>query len=275
MNKTLPLNIQFFAEEESVETQEVAEPVTAENEDVQPESETSEQTQEVAEPVQSQEENARYAAIRRKTEEEAKRKYDKIFAKTFGNHVNPITGKPIQGVDDYLEALSAQQQAQIEAQLKNNGFDTSILKQLIENNPTVRQAQQVMDQQKAEALDRQILNDIAEINKMNPKIKTHEDLANDDSFVAVYEKWQKCGGALSLAESYELVNRDTLTSKKLEAAKQAAINQAKGKSHLETTKGVTIPDNTVDIPASELPVWKEAYPELSMSQLREKYNKTL
>lgn len=275
MNKKLPLNIQFFADEESVETQEVAEPVTAENEDVQPESETSEQTQEAAEPVQSQEENARYAAIRRKTEEEAKRKYDKIFAKTFGNHVNPITGKPIQGVDDYLEALSAQQQAQIEAQLKNNGFDTSILNQFIENNPTVRRAQWVMEQQKAEAQDRQIQNDLAEINKMNPKIKTVEDLSNDASFTAVYEKWQKCGGALSLAESYELVNRDTLTSKKLEAAKQAAINQAKGKSHLETTKGVTIPDNNVDIPENELHVWKEAYPELSMSQLREKYNKTL
>lgn len=287
----LPFNIQFFADEEVLENSVAGEDTTGTDNVPTEGAETpveenptvpSEEIPEVAEPEQKPDVDAQFATIRRKAEEVARKKYeselkkrDAEFARAFGNSVNPVTGKPIQSVDEYLQAYNAQQQAQVEEQLKSIGADPSLISQLIATNPAVRQAQIVMEQQKVEIQDRQIASDITSIGKIDPSIKSIEDLAKNEHFPEIFERWERSGRKESLYDIFRLVNFDTLTSKKAEAAKQAAINQAKGKSHLEASKGVSTSDNMVDIPANELSVWKEVYPELSMSQLREKYNKTL
>jgi hypothetical protein len=59
------------------------------------------------------------------------------------------------------------------------------------------------------------------------------------------------------------------------AITQQAINQAKGKSHLNPVNGVATPDDGVDIPVSELDMWKDAFPNKSAAELKKLYNKTL
>ncbi len=286
--KILPFNIQFFADEEVPENPVVGEETTVtetvqiEGTEIPVEETASEETQEVAEPVQKPDDNAHYAAIRRKAEEEARKKFeseqkkrDAEFARVFGNFINPTTGRPITSVDDYLQAYTLQQQAQIETQLKNSGVDPSMIQQMIDSNPAVRQAQTILEQQKAEAQDRQIANDISLIGKIDPSIKSIQDLAKNEHFPEMYERWQKSGMKESLYDIYRLVNFDTLTSKKAEAAKQAAINQAKGKSHLETTKGVSTSDGLVEVPHSTLTRMRDFYPELTDAEIRKKYNENL
>lgn len=39
--------------------------------------------------------------------------------------------------------------------------------------------------------------------------------------------------------------------------------------------GVSTPDGGVDIPASEIAMWKDTFPDKSMSELKKLYNETL
>lgn len=283
----LPFNLQFFAEDTSENTPEVAEP--AGTDDVQTDGDVSTgdvegvEEPEVAEPEQSPELNAQYAAIRRKAEEDARlkaeteqKKVNAMFAEMFGKMTNPNTGRPIQTAEEYIEAMRYQQRVQAEAQMKQGGVDPSIIQQLIASDPTVREAHEIMERQKVAEQDARIAREIADIAKVNPAIKTVDDLAKDASFPEVYERWEKSGRQESLFDIYRLVNFDTLTSQKSEAAKQAAINQAKGKQHLTKTNGVEQPaTENVPIPDNVLDSWKQAYPNLSMQELTAKYNSVI
>ena len=282
ISNKMPYNLQFFGEsdgEPSVNTQDVAEPAAEPTEPVTDGDggNGEKEPREPAEPVtpQTPEVNAQFAAARRKAEAEMHER-DRKIASLCKDFLNPVTGQPIQTVDDYIEALDAQQRMNTEQMLRDKGIDPSMLEEAISRNPVVMQAQQVMERQKQEEMDRQIANDIQAIGKLNPAIKSIDDLSKDESFVSVYERWQRSNFTESLYDIYRLVNFDKLTSQKADAAKQAAINQARGKNHMEpTSSGVNQNDNLQDIPESELAVWKEYYPNATMTELKQKYNATL
>ena len=80
---------------------------------------------------------------------------------------------------------------------------------------------------------------------------------------------------MRFSEAYKLVNFDRLTSSKGEAAKQAAINQVKGKNHLATGAALNVNDGMEDIPVEALTMYKEAFPEKTMQELKALYNKAL
>lgn len=281
-NTLLPFNLQFFAEGEeptSANTPEPAEPVQEPGNPTEggTDGDLGEKVQDPAEPAaqQTPDVNSQFAAARRKAEAEMRRRDERI-ARMCKDFKNPITGQAIHTVDEYLEALDAQERMNAEQKLRDSGVDPQFLEEAISRNPVVMQAQQVMERQKQEEMDRQIANDIKEIGKLNPAIKNIGDLSKDESFIAVYERWQKSNFTESLYDIYRLVNFDKLTTQRADAAKQAAINQARGKNHMEpTSSGVNQNDNLQDIPESELAVWKEYYPNATMTELKQKYNATL
>lgn len=280
MKKTLlPLNLQFFADGEvSENNQEVAElegtTATEENSEV----ETVEQT-ETNEQVQSAEENARYAAARRRAEQEfaeRQRQEDAEYERRFGNYENPITHQPIRSRKDYFDALDAQEKLQRNQELESKGIDPKVFEDMVNkevaNNPMILQAQELIAQQKKTAFDNQLAEDIKAIQKLDPSIKSVDDifaLDNADQIIALTKD-------LSLADAYKLANFDALMSNKTSATKQAAINSIKGTQHLNSTTGLNTPDDgEVEIPESELGAWKRAFPDASMSELKKKYNRSL
>ena len=76
---------------------------------------------------------------------------------------------------------------------------------------------------------------------------------------------------MSLVDSYKILNYGKATA----AIQQQAINQAKGKSHLNPVNGVATPNEGAEIPQSELAYWKEAFPDKNPAELKKLYNKTL
>ena len=103
-------------------------------------------------------------------------------------------------------------------------------------------------------------------------IKSKEDLVKLENFEDIVKLVEKGN---SLVEAYKLANFDKLVSKKQSAAEQAAINQAKSKSHLQKTGGVADTSTLLEIPERDIAEWKKIYPNLSASQLKEKYNKVI
>ena len=274
---TVGVNESEIAEQTEVvdtETSPSTEAVVEEGADV--ESASTEATAETE--VQSAEDNAKYAAARRQAESEFKARIDKQNAdikRRFGQYKNPITGKPVETLDDYLEALDAQQQKQSERMLEEKGISPDVIQQMINNNPVVREAQYMKEQYEMETANAKLQEDIKAISKIDPSIKTVEDLLNSENYNQVFNYVSNNG--LNIVDAYKLANSSRLAEMQAAAAKQATINSAKSKSHLETTKGVSGMANKAyaPIPSSILEKWKDAYPDLSMEQLTAKYNANL
>ena len=278
----LPLYLQFFAEgEEGATESEVAEPT-----DVEVESSTTEEAEEVSQDseeseVQSAEENAKYAAARRRAEAEfaeRQRREDEEYARRFKDYVNPLTKQPILSKQDYFDALDAQEKMERDEQLRSKGIDPQIFEDLVnkqvENNPYVQQAQVVLQESRKNQLNNLVAEGVKEIAKLNPSVKSIQDVMDGSEKAAQITQYVSNG--VSLADAYKLAHFDDLMSGKVKSAKQAALNNMNGTSHLNQTDGVADGnDNEVEIPQSEIAQWKRAFPHASAAELRKKYNATL
>ena len=263
----------------SVEEQEgVNESDVAEQAEPETESEETGATEEgTAEPApQSDEDNARYAAIRRRAEEDAKKRYDyemnslnQQIAAMCRGITHPKTGQPITNVRDYVDALAIQQRQASEQELQEKGVDPSMIDRMIESNPVVMQAQQVIERSKMAEAQTALQNDLAEITKYDPSIKGINDLASLPNFPEILDRVQR--GA-SLVDAYKMVNFDSFMQHTSDAAKQKAINQMRGKNHLATQgTGVAQSEDYVEVPAEIMNRWKNE--GKTEKQIRELYKK--
>lgn len=270
MRDRMKLNLQFFADEDvsaGVEESNVADSMEVE-EGID---EGATETETVEEEKPEVDVNAIAAAARRKAEAEAKevqRSIDAEYVRRFGNLKNPITGAPIRGQKDYLDALDAQEKLRRESELKEKGIDPALIENLVNNNPIVLEAQKYM----ADAREREVMNEInasvSEITAINPDIKTLDDVPQDVLQMAVEKGY-------SLPDAYKILNFGKMTSQKADAIRQGAINQAKSKAHLAPMNGVVTTDNSIEIPKELRGIWETAFPDKSEAELKKLYNKTL
>ena len=261
----LELDLQHFADEvEDAGANDVEEPATPQEDDMSEsdETETSEETEGDAEPqVQSDEDNARYASIRRKAEEDARRRYEgemdmmnQQIASLCQGITHPTTGKPITNMHEYVDALAEQQRIRRENELKEKGVDPRMIDRMIESNPVVMQARQVIEKSKATEAETALLRDVAEIGKYDPNIKDVKDLLELPNFPDLLDRVNR--GA-SLVDAYKMVNFDNFMQHTNEAARQQAINQMRGKQHLQSqSPSVATADDDVDVPAEIMGRWK-------------------
>lgn len=280
----MPVNLQFFGEEGAgAEVSEVAEPTETNEVESSTTEETEVSTESEDSNVQSAEENAKYAAARRRAEAELaqyKANEDAEYARRFGDYENPITHQPIRSKQDYFDALDAQEKLRRDEELTSKGIDPNVFEEMVnrqvENNPVVQQAQMVMQQAAEEQMKSRLAEDIKAINKLNPNLKTLEDVFALPNAEQMINLVQSSKDAISLADAYKIVNFDDLMAGKTASAKQAALNTMNGTSHLNQTDSLAASDNgEVEIPANELDQWKKAFPHASMAELRKKYNSSL
>ena len=259
----LNYDLQLFAEEvEGAEVSEAAEPISEDETSEDDSSETGETEQEAPQPQeQSAEDNARYAAIRRRAEEDARRRYEgemgamnQQIAAMCQGITHPVTGQPITNVKDYVDALSAQQRLAREQELKDKGIDPAVIDRMIAENPIVMQAQQVIENHRSLEADAALQNDLAEIARIDPSIKGMDDLAALPNFQQMLSYVARGN---TIAEAYKMCNFDTFMQHQGEAARQQAINQMRGKSHLPSqSTNVASDTDDVDVPADIMASWK-------------------
>jgi len=262
-------------EDLSAEMSETAEPNTNE----EGTEETGELNEQPEPEVQNDvvDRNAIFAEARRTAEanaRKAQKAVDNEYVRRFGHLKNPETGQPIRSQSDYLAALDAQERMKARAQLQQQGVDPSVLDNAISNalanNPAIRQAEAVMQQAKQEQIFGQIGNEVAVLHQIDPSINTVFDVPPD-----VVNIVTRSNGNINLVDAYKIANFGKVSQNQQAAIQQQAINQAKGKQHLAPVNGVSTPDEGVEIPESELAMWKESFPDKSKAELRKLYNKTL
>lgn len=217
--------------------------------------------------------NAIAAAARRKAEQELQSRMKAIddeYARRFADYKNPLTGEPIRSQADYLRALDAQEELQAKNELESKGIDPNLITNLINNNPKIRQAEMVMAEAERQNTINRINNDVAELGKLDPSIKSLNDVPPN-----VVEMSVNSNGAIDLVNAYKICNYGKVAEGKEAAITQSAINQAKGKAHLNPVNGIATPDEGVEIPSDVLGMWKEQFPNKTSAELKALYNKTL
>ena len=258
-------------EQEGVNDPEPAEQETETTESVSEETGANEEGN--AEPIaQTAEDNARYAAIRRKAEEDAKRRYDaelnqmnQQIAAMCRGITHPVTGQPITTMQEYVEALQIQQRQANEQELQEKGVDPSLINRMIETNPVVMQAQRVIEQSKQTEAQAALERDLAELSKIDPSIKGIQELAALPTFPQMIDYVSKYKG-MSIVDAYKIFNY----GQSQQAGRQQAINQMRGKDHLTSpSNGVAQKDDFVEVPAEIMSRWKSE--GKTEKQIRELY----
>lgn len=218
--------------------------------------------------VQSSEDNARYAAVRRRAESEARAKYQREMDEMNRRFAALAKANGVTDVDGAEAYLQRVEKESLDAQLRDNQLTSDDIRKMVsdmvENNPLVVEARETTVRAQLEA-------DVKRIAKIDPDIKNADDLYASESFQDVLKAVQEQN--LNVYDAYRLINFEKLMEKNGAASKQAAINQAKAKSHMEPVGGTAEPvSHEAEIPEKALAKWKRAYPNLTHEQLRKKYN---
>ena len=192
---------------------------------------------------------------------------------------DPETGKPITTREEYESWQQNYRQKQMQEKLKAGELTEDLLQQIVEQNPVVQQARQMLDQrERDQQLTRQqeeqqrIQAEIEQISQLDPSIKSVEDLLNMPE--AEYAKFKGyVDKGYSFADAYSLSHMDQIARRRAEQARQAALDNERGKGHLRSSKGQGT--GPVSVPADVLQRYRLFNPKATDAEIRDHYNKTL
>lgn len=274
----LTYDLQFFAEGESVDEGE-EETENAEQSEVDEDAEEAGEEAEEGEETEEEDRDSIYAAARRRAEAEARAKYDKerqeedaFFANLCKGKVNPETGEPIRTAAEYMQAVNAQQRVNVQQQLKEKGIDPSVIERYIANSPEIQQSKRMVAELQAKEARQQVNEDLKAVMALDKSYGTIDELTESEGFQQALEMCRNTPG-LRLPDAYKIVNFDALRSAGMKAAKQAAVNEAKGKGHFVTTPNTPTGNGSVEIPEADLAKWQKFYPNKSRAELNALYAK--
>lgn len=226
---------------------------------------------------QTKEENAVYAKARRQAEAELKKHKDEFMRDMDASIANaglidPYTGKPVtdkKGFDEYLTHL---RENSLENDAKSLGVTREQLDALAQRHPDViaaketeRKAQEERIKAEREAANARFTADIAEITKLNPDIKSFDDLRKLDHFDDIY-------GLIKTGyrpnHAYQIVYAEQLNQTIRANAEQAARNSVNGKAHL--TKAQLSGEGQKEVPESLMQTMRELMPGRTDAELRKR-----
>lgn len=235
----------------------------------------------------SQEQRRANAARRRQQEQQAaidaavQAEKDRIAAEQAqffrdANLKNTFTGKPITNMQEFREWKTEFDAKKTEQAVKTGKMTPEVLNDMISRHPVVQKAQSVIDQaelaakQQREAADKARLDgELAEIRKLNPDIKTVADLLQSPCAEAFRANIKK---GMGLYDAYRLADFDRLTAAKAEVARQQALNQSRGKDHLNPV-GMGRGPGTVNVPADQMRYFRSLMPDKTDAEIQAFYNK--
>ena len=231
------------------------------------------------------EERHRQAEARRAREEQERRqaeqrRVDKVYADMFAGQVNPYTGKPITTEAEF-RAYEAEKASREQAQqLRQAGIRPETIQSIVDQQlgpikEQLMRANMRSAQERARAVNEQAQEAIGAFVKGLsaewPEIKSMDDIAAMPT-AEEFNEYVQMG--LPLDKAFYLANRKEIESRKIAAAKTAAIHGAAGKSHLDPLPagGGSEP---VEVPAAMRDAYREMMPNATDAEIRKAYAKYL
>ena len=240
---------------------------------------------------QTKEQRAENAARRRREEQQAaidaavkmavederartKGQMEAFFAKA--GMKNTVTGKPITTLEEFDAWQADYEAARLQKDLKAGKLTPEALRSAVEQPPAIQALKKQQEQRAAEDEQRRqaeakarVDAELAEIHKLDPAINTVEDLLSMPDAKAFYDLVRKGN---SFLDAYRLANFDRLQAARAEAARQQAMNNARGKDHLTGT-GTPQGTGAATVPPDEMQAFKLFNPTATEAEITAWYNK--
>jgi len=169
-------------------------------------------------------------------------------------------GSP-EEIADLIEAQNRQispEQVRAEREAEEARFQ-----QALENHPIIQQTKRMMEQQEAERVQNLFKSELADIQKLNPSIKSLEDLKNIEH-AEVFDSLLK--GGMHINEAYKVVAKLGTTAPTKPNTKEHLVGVGGGDS---------TPDGLIEVPSGEMARLKNWFPDDTPQKLKERYNRIL
>ena len=217
------------------------------------------------------------AAVKMAVEDERARtkgQMDAFFAKA--GMKNTVTGKPITTLEEFDAWRADYDAAKLQKDLKAGKLTPEALRSAVEQTPAIQalkkqqEQQAAADEQRRQAEAQARVNaELAEIHKLDPTINTVEDLLSMPGAKAFYDLVRKGN---SFLDAYRLANFDRLTTARAEAARQQALNNARGKDHLTGT-GTPQGTGAATVPPDVKAEYLAFNPDATDAEIQKHYNR--
>ena len=244
-----------------------------------PAAETTENTageKETAPAEQSAEENAKYAAARRKAEQErdaaiaqaqqaAQRSLDQSIAAL--GQTNPYTGEAITTKAQWDAWKTREAQEKQREVAESAGMSDEEFAQFVNNLPAVANYRKAAEKARQQEQKMVLEEQITAIAKLDPSVKTVADLIKRPEYQQIYSYVKN--GNLSIVDAFKLANYDTLTQNAAAGARQAAINSTAGKEHMSPTQ--TRGSGAVTVPADVKEQYRLFNPDATDAEIQAHY----
>ena len=250
---------------------------TTYTEDAQGEKESAPAEQTGAKEEQSPEENAKFAAARRKAEQErdaaiaaaqaaAQRQLDEAIAAM--GQTDPYTGQPIRTKAEWDAWKAKEAQEKKKEVAESAGMNDAEFDSFINNLPSVRDYRRAAEEARMEKRKTILSEQITAIGKLDPSVKTVEDLTRRPEYQQIYDYVKR---GISIVDAFKLANYDALTQNAAAASRQAAINAANSKDHMAPTQ--TRGSGAVTVPADVKEMYKIYNPTATDAEIQAHYAK--
>ena len=237
---------------------------------------------------QTAEQNAQFAAARRKAEAERdtavrqaiqneqarhKAEMDAFFAAA--NLKNTITGAPITNMEEFNSWKAAFEATKLQRDLQAGKLTPEGLNKVISETPVIKKAEEIIRQSEdaaRRAREQQarlkVDEQLREISKLDPSIRSLQDLAQMENYDVFYELVKRNN---SLLDAFKLANYDALVQKAVASSRQAAVNSVQSKRHLsQTTARGT---GAVSVPADVMEQYRAFNPDATEAEIQAHYNR--
>lgn len=226
---------------------------------------------------QSAEENAKYAAARRKAEQQAEariaeakqqaqRSLDEAIAAM--GQTNPYTGKAVTTKAEWDAWKAQEAQEKTKEVAESAGMSETEFDAFVNNLPSVRDYRQAAEEARQQKQKMVLEEQITEIGKLDPSVKTVEDLMKRPEYPQIYGNVKK---GISIVDAFKLANYDALTKNAAAGARQAAINSAASKDHMAPTQ--TRGSGAVTVPADVKEMYRIYNPNATDAEIQAHYAK--
>ena len=187
--------------------------------------------------AQKETEAQKVQELENRIREEMKQSHDAQLREIFGDMgLKDRDGNPITTMDAYREMQQLEKTARLERDLKAGKLTMEGLQSALANLPGVKETVEAAKQaQQAADRDSHIAKrevQLAEIRKMNPGIKSLNDIVAMPTGKAFL---QAVNGGCDFLTAYKVANHEDLVKQARAAGEQAARNAAASKGHLRQT----------------------------------------
>ncbi len=272
------INLQRFADNGEVADPEIDVDVDVDNSDNGTENngdlEISKETSKEQSKDKDHPANKAFAELRRKAKETEKisqeyeltKKQVEEMNKAFTELAKKSGVDGIQSAQDYLNAIKRQS---LQERYRDNQ-DPIALAELVAD--MVKQTSQTKEQPTQQAKDSEAPYDVeGELNEANTEfslsLKSIDDvltLPNAEKIIDFLER------GMSISDAYYRANKDSIKKGEFEKAKQAAVNQQRGFTHIQAnSQGGAVQQNALNQAEidSHYPTWKSMFPEMKRNDL--------